>query len=300
MRFTVVVRKACMLPTPAKLNLGLEVLGKRPDGYHEIITIIQAIDWCDFLHWAPAPELQYESPPELGDDLVARALRLLGAAGVTIRASIRLVKQIPLAAGLGGGSSNAGTLLGALVQAGLPANLVQEIAETLGSDVPFFLQNGTALARGRGTELETLPAPPGWFVVVLPELTLSSKTRRLYAALTPADYSDGTATLRQAERLRQGHGLDPLLIRNAFLRPLMAFQAFERAFTTLQSAGARWVWPSGAGPALFSWCPRRETATGLARTLQEQGFLTKVAAPYTVPWASIVGALEVIPEERTL
>lgn len=283
----VVPRAPVSVPAPAKLNLGLEVLGRRPDGYHDIVTILQTIDLCDELCFDPADVCDYQPPASLSDDLVARALHLLRQRGVELTARLRLSKRIPVAAGLGGGSSDAGTLLGILLRAGVPRQLVEETAHQLGSDVPFFLDGGTALARGRGTELEPLPSPDGWFVLVVPELTLGSKTRRLYAALTPADYSDGSATLRQAERLRAGLGLDPRLVRNVFLRPLSAFHEVQRTLEAFAAAGARWAWPSGAGPAIFTWCPERTAAEAIASRLEHAGLRPILAAPYEPDWQSV-------------
>jgi len=236
---------------PAKLNLGLEVIGRRPDGYHEVVTILQTVSLFDRIELTPSAGLEYQPPPGIADDLVARALDELSRRGIEIAARIRLEKQIPIAAGLGGGSSDAGTLLGALATAGVPRALIDEIASGLGSDVPFFVAGGTALATGRGTELEPLPTPSGWFVVVVPRLHLPDKTRRLYQALEPGDFSDGSATRTQAERLRQGLPLDPELVRNPFIRALEAYLEVRQAAEALREAGAHWIWPTGAGPALF-------------------------------------------------
>lgn len=291
MHYRVTIREQVTIPAPAKLNLGLEVLGRRPDGYHEILTILQTIDLCDHLELEPASQLIYQT--SVPDDLVARALRALELHNVTLRARIRLEKRIPLSSGLGGGSSDAGTLLGALWHAGLPEERVRSIAETLGSDVPFFLLGGTALARGRGTEIEPLPSVDGWFVVVVPEVSLPSKTPRLYAALTPSDYSDGSATLHQAERLRAHLGFDPSLVRNAFLRPLLTFEPVRQVVEHFRSAGIAWVWPSGAGPAIFTWSPSRAEAETIATALRTRGLHPYLTHPFTPDWESIATAIDV-------
>lgn len=293
MPYRVTVREPLVVLAPAKLNLGLEVLGKRPDGYHDLVTILQTIDLSDRLVLEPAPRLTYQPPSGMGDEVVARALRSLAEKGVVIEARLSLEKRIPVAAGLGGGSSDAGTLLGAFMHAGLPRSLATAIATQLGSDVPFFLDGGTALARGRGTDLEPLPPPSGWFVLVVPELTLTHKTRQLYAALTPADYSDGLATLRQAERLRLRQDLDPQLVRNAFLRPLLAFEAVRRTLDAFTAAGARWAWPSGSGPAVFTWCPRREAAEQLTLALERSGLRPILTVPLQPSWEQVRAAITV-------
>ena len=124
----VVARAPVSVLAPAKVNLGLEVLGRRPDGYHDIVTILQTIDLCDTLHFEPADGCDYQPPASLSDDLVALTLQLLRQHGVELAAHLRLSKRIPLAAGLGGGSSDAGTLLGIVLRAGVPRELVEEIA----------------------------------------------------------------------------------------------------------------------------------------------------------------------------
>jgi 4-diphosphocytidyl-2-C-methyl-D-erythritol kinase len=263
------------LLAPAKLNLGLEVLGRRPDGFHEIVTILQTVTLFDRLELAPSTALDYETPPGLADDLVARALAELSRRGIHLAARIRLHKLIPIATGLGGGSSDAGTLLGALAHAGVPRTMLEQVAATLGSDIPFFLQGGTALATGRGTDLEPLPTPTGWFVVVVPTLHMPGKTARLYQALEPPDFTDGAATRAQAERLRQELPLDTELIRNPFLRVLVTYPQVRQAFEALRAAGARRIWPTGAGPALFT----------IARTLAEARDLARRA---TVPECQVI------------
>jgi 4-diphosphocytidyl-2-C-methyl-D-erythritol kinase len=272
MPWQVELRHPLVLVAPAKVNLGLEVLGRRPDGYHDVVTILQTISCFDRIVLRPAPTLHYTPPPAIGrDDLVQRALDLLTAAGVRLQVSIHLTKVIPIAAGLGGGSSDAGTLLGALQYTGVSRTLLDEIARTLGSDVPFFLAGGTALARGRGTELEPLPTPSRWLVVAVPPLNLSAKTATLYGRLSPADYSDGHSTLAQAERLRHGQELEPTHLRNAFARTLLEWPACRALVDQLAAAGATTCWPSGAGPAWFTvteqWC----AAWRLTWLLRQQG-----------------------------
>jgi 4-diphosphocytidyl-2-C-methyl-D-erythritol kinase len=152
----------------AKLNLGLRVLYKRPDNYHELRTVFQTISLGDDLEVeyspAKATSIEIEGTPDIPDNLVERAARLmLKGLGLDARVLFRLKKRIPAGAGLGGGSSDAAAVLLALpVLAGqvvAPADL-HALAAELGSDVPFFLQGGTALGLGRGEELYPLPDRP--------------------------------------------------------------------------------------------------------------------------------------------
>src|SRR5579885_2125985 len=146
----------------AKINLDLRVLGKRPDGYHELRTVFQTISLADTLEIAFTPgrktSIELDDALAIPDNLVVRAARLvLDAARIRGTVAMRLTKRIPMGAGLGGGSSDAAAVLLALpVLAGKTAE-IHEIAAGLGSDVPFFLEGGTAVAVGRGTEFYSLP-----------------------------------------------------------------------------------------------------------------------------------------------
>ncbi len=152
----------------AKVNLHLEVLGRRPDGYHEVRTLLQSVDWYDDLEAEAAHEgeLNLEVEPDgaapTGDDnLVLRAARLLWAScGSRPGARLRLVKRIPSGGGLGGGSADAAAalvLLDRLWSLGVPPEVLHSLAAMLGSDVPFFLHGGLALGVGRGDEVYPLP-----------------------------------------------------------------------------------------------------------------------------------------------
>jgi len=152
----------------AKINLGLDVLRRREDGYHEVRTVLQSIDLCDRLEYSPAGSLSLEcSDPDLPageENLVIRAARALREAfGIRQGARIRLTKRIPAQAGLGGGSSDAAVTLLALARLwSLPAGPsdLAVVAAGLGSDVPFFLVGGTALGVGKGEEIYPLPDGP--------------------------------------------------------------------------------------------------------------------------------------------
>ena len=149
---------------PAKLNLELRVLGRRPDGTHEVETVLQAVDLCDRLTIDPAPISTLESSgfavPAGADNLVLRA-----AAAVGLVARFELTKRIPPGAGMGGGSSDAAAVLRA---AGGRRGDLAALAGELGADVPFFLAGGRARARGRGEILEPIPPSTGWFAVAWP------------------------------------------------------------------------------------------------------------------------------------
>src|SRR5215207_1904390 len=184
-----------VIDAPAKLNLGLEVIGRRHDGFHEIATIFVAIDISDRVTLSPADglELSCDDDALAGEENLAwRALRLLrDETNYPGGARIHLRKRIPAASGLGGASSDgAAALLSGRELWGLDVSddRLCDLAVSLGSDVPFFLRGGCAMGRGRGDLLEALPLPADfWFVVVVPDVRIPAKTATLYGRLSNAD-----------------------------------------------------------------------------------------------------------------
>ncbi len=164
-------------PAPAKLNLFLHVVGRRADGYHLLQTLFRLIDHGDHLRFSPRQDGQLRLlnplpgvPPE--SDLTLRAARLLQVeTGCRQGADIHLEKHLPMGGGVGGGSSDAATVLLALNhlwQLGLPRQRLQEIGLRLGADVPVFLFGRNAFAEGVGEDLQALDLPPAWYVVLEP------------------------------------------------------------------------------------------------------------------------------------
>ena len=164
-------------PAPAKLNLFLHVVGRRADGYHLLQTLFRLIDHGDHLRFSPRQDGQLRLlnplpgvPPE--SDLTLRAARLLQVeTGCRQGADIHLEKHLPMGGGVGGGSSDAATVLLALNhlwQLGLPRQRLQEIGLRLGADVPVFLFGRNAFAEGVGEDLQALELPPAWYVVLEP------------------------------------------------------------------------------------------------------------------------------------
>jgi 4-diphosphocytidyl-2-C-methyl-D-erythritol kinase len=183
------------VPAYAKLNLGLRVLYRRPDGYHEIRTVFQTISLADRLAISFTParitRIAIEGTPEIPDNLVERAANLvLEAMRIQGDVLFHLKKNIPAGAGLGGGSSDGAAVLLALpvlVRKTLPWDRLHAIAMQLGSDVPFFLHGGTAIGLGRGEELYPLPdLPAARGLLVAPEIHSSTAEayRDLSARLT--------------------------------------------------------------------------------------------------------------------
>lgn len=283
------------LSAPAKVNLTFEALGRRADVYHEVRTVLHAISLADEIAFAPAPELSLAmDPPETGafssaaaapageDNLVLRAARLLRReAGVKAGAAIRLRKRIPVAAGLGGGSSDAAATLRGLRRLwglDLDADALRELAAQLGSDVPFFVTGGAALAEGRGERLTPLPPAQGGVVVMAPppRETDGGKTAAMYALLRPEHYSDGRASDELAQRLRAGAPASDWggALTNAFeavapqAHPLYA--AMRDAF---EAEGLRPLL-CGSGPAMFALAP---DAPAAAKRLRRAGWPAQAA-----------------------
>ena len=164
-------------PAPAKLNLFLHVVGRRADGYHLLQTLFRFIDYGDRLSFSPRTDgavvLTTPLPGVPSEtDLTVRAARLLQSeTGCSKGVDIRLEKHLPLVGGLGGGSSDAATVLLALNhlwQLGLPRQRLQEIGLTLGADVPVFVFGRNAFAEGVGEALQAVEVPPAWYVVLQP------------------------------------------------------------------------------------------------------------------------------------
>lgn len=169
------------LPAPCKVNLCLNIIGRRPDGYHDLQTAFQLLDYADQLSFALADTLQIGALSGVAttDNLIYRAARKLQAAtGCVAGANIQLQKRIPSGAGLGGGSSDAATTLiglNLLWGTGLTLDELAILGLELGADVPVFIQGRSAWAEGVGERLESLTLPPRWFVVIQPDCQISTR-----------------------------------------------------------------------------------------------------------------------------
>ena len=248
------------LTAAAKVNLALEVLGKRPDGYHEVTTVMQTVDLADRLTLEDADDLTLATTsPEIpvdGSNLALRAAAALReAAKVDRGVKVRLDKRIPVAAGLGGGSSNAAAVLLGLNRLwGLrwPGARLAEVAETLGSDVPFFLKGGVALGTGRGEHITPLTGVPMALVLVNPGTPLS--TAAVYGRVTPAMYSDGerTRTVIEALRARKPFRVAASLYNGLEAAAQEVGGDLVRLRAALMAAGARGALMSGSGPTVFA------------------------------------------------
>ena len=252
---------------------------RRDDGYHEIASILQTIDLHDTLSLEPAEELSLKCDrPELEstDNLVVKAAALLQEeTGYPGGAAIRLHKRIPVAAGLGGGSSDAAAaLLGLdrLWKLGLSIDDLSRLAGSIGSDVPFFLHGGTALALGRGERVRSMPkADLKWLVLLVPSIRVPDKTATMYGGLSPSNYTSGSLTRKLEARIRGGGDVPPQFLFNAFdevaLEVLPELLPYREAFHEL---GAREIHLVGSGPSMFAPVSSKEVGTAVSLMLQHR------------------------------
>jgi len=294
----------------AKVNLTLEVLGKRTDGYHEVTTVLQEIELKDTLSFekhrgviidCDYPDLAYPSPSgkhkknrsftEPGErnratqkkhkkspNLVLEAAKLLQkVTGSRKGAAISINKGIPIAAGLGGGASDAAATLRALNdlwELELPLDQLLQLASRLGSDIPFFLYGGTTLGEGRGERVSPLPTfPPSWVVLFRPPVAIPlNKTEYLYTSLDPSCFNEGQFTSRMVALLRQG-GKPPISsLYNAF--EMIAFTVYaglEDHWHHFSMLGADNIHLSGSGPTLFTIVRDMAQGEGLHSSLISKG-----------------------------
>lgn len=193
--------------SPAKLNLGLWILGKRPDGYHEIFTIYQAISLWDEIYVKEGPlkvETSIGIPQE--ENLVYKALmELQKVTGKEIEVSVYIQKRIPVGGGLGGGSSNVATVLKAVNQL-LGLSLSQEelayVAGKVSSDAPFFLWGGSAIGEGRGEKITPVELPHAVFTVIYPGVSVS--TRWVYRHVGQEELTDRVDSDKIISLLKEG------------------------------------------------------------------------------------------------
>jgi len=250
--------KRLRIRAPAKVNLYLKVLGRRPDGYHDIETLFQAIDLEDELIIEPCTGrsvLKVPGHPDLetASNLVMRAVSWIESeTGGKISIKIRLNKRIPVAGGLGGGSSNAAaTLLGIreLFELPIADESLAQGASTIGADVPFFFKGGTAVGEGIGDCLTAVPLPiDSAFILVNPGFSVST-------ALVYREFS-GTLTARAGkdklrEVLRECPALENLLYNDLQSVAEGLYPEIAKIRTALREMGLNNILMSGSGPTVF-------------------------------------------------
>ncbi|MFB3816962.1 MAG: 4-(cytidine 5'-diphospho)-2-C-methyl-D-erythritol kinase [Candidatus Methylomirabilales bacterium] len=285
------------LESPAKINLFLELVGRRPDGYHEIESVMQLVDLCDRVHLRKSRRgisvtaSGAELPVGRGNLAYKAAALLLAKSGEPGGAEIHLEKRIPVAGGLGGGSSNAAAVLAGLnrlYELGHSRETLRDLAIQLGSDVPFFLGEGLALAGGRGEVLTPLvPWPSQWLVLANPGVPIS--TAWAYREASSKLTLDGArATIRAL--IADGRlPWPPSWAFNRLEAVVLPHKAEIRALRALlEAGGGSPVCMSGSGASVFAVVPSREAAEGLAARARATGAFAVPAT--TLPANPILAA----------
>lgn len=254
----------------AKINLALVVGPRRSDGKHEVVTVLQRIDLHDELEVERADTLIVDGFAE--DTIVRDALLALAdVAGVGPRWRVRIEKRIPVAAGLGGGSSDAATALrlaNATLDVPRSSAELHRIAAGIGADVPFFLHGGAQLATGDGTQLAPVELPSGyWVVLVMPDGDAKESTGKVYAAFDERAGADGFEQRADSLRLALAATRTP--------RDLATFPANDLESSSLSrelmAAGAFRADVSGAGPTVYGLFESATDADSAAASLQRAG-----------------------------
>jgi len=263
----------------AKVNLTLEALSVRADGYHEIASIMQTIDVSDTVTLEDGDGITMEcNRPELNspDNLALRAARLLQAhSGYEGGSLITLEKNIPISSGLGGGSSDAAaTLIGLneLWGLGISNEELSGLGAELGSDVTFFLKGGTAIAIGRGEQVRGLP-PAGlrWFLLLSPQFRAQNKTRAAYALLDSSSFTRGLLTRKLEARINRGGNVPTQSLFNVFDGVAReAFPGLDEYWRTLEALGGQKAHVAGSGPSLFAPVSRREVGMAMQSVLKNR------------------------------
>lgn len=249
---------------PAKLNLFLHITGKRPDGYHNLQTLFQFIDYCDTLHFS-----HYDTPGDIHlesdlegvnpkDNLIVKAAKALQhASGCSKGATIRLDKQLPMGGGLGGGSSDAATTLVALNQlwqTHLSEDRLAEIGLDLGADVPVFVRGRAALAEGVGEQLTPVSLDEPWYLLAIPDCHV--ETAALFADKHLTRNSKPIRIRAFLEGATQGHNdFEPVARR--------LFPDIESCFAVLNQVGEAKL--TGTGACVFCRFDNRESALDAAQ-----------------------------------
>lgn len=275
-----------ILPSHAKINLGLYILGKRQDGYHDICTIFQELEFHDTLYFRRqsgdlAITTDHPSLPVGEENLVYRAVKLLkGSTGCSDQVTIHIKKNIPLGSGLGGGSSNAAmTLVGLnrLFQLGLSVDTLASLGSELGSDVPFFLYGGIALATGRGENIQPLPdSLKGGILLINPGIQISSGWAYKNVNLKLTNSEDLNNVL---PRLRNGviTGAYRFSLKNMLEEPVIKKYPIMRSIKSqLLKYGAEWAMMSGSGSTVFGIFRNKELAEKTLRQMERPDWLMVV------------------------
>lgn len=271
----------------AKINIGLDVLRRRSDGYHEVRMIMQTVDLCDDLLFEKTQQpgivlkTNNDELPVNGDNLICKAAALLfRERGIKEGVKITLTKRIPIAAGMAGGSSDAAATmrgLNELFDMGYSMRELQALGVTLGADIPYCLVGGTMLSEGIGEILTPLPAPPACHLVVAkPDINVS--TGFVYGNLHADTLTEHPDIEGMIEALKIGslQGITDRLGNVLETVTVKEYPVIEELKELLRSKGAENALMSGSGPTVFGIFVNRDEAEKAASTIKEQGLAEQI------------------------
>jgi 4-diphosphocytidyl-2-C-methyl-D-erythritol kinase len=279
-----------VLPAYAKLNLTLDVIGRRPDGYHEIASVMQSVSLHDLITVELCDCKIFDSGglPVAGENLVLKAARGLEAhIGQALPLKTHLHKRIPVAAGLGGGSADAATFLRAAValyRLRISFDDLVSIAASIGQDVPFFLQGGTALATGLGSTLEPLPPLPANWAFVVAEPPVQVLTRQVYEAFDNPLPDPPRRSERLALALKSGSSISADDFGNDLQPAAERSHPELRVFAERIRALLPGAQMSGSGGAFFAAFPDAGAARAALDEVRRQGIAAWLCRPVPA-WA---------------
>jgi len=261
------------LPAPAKLNLFLHITGRRADGYHNLQTLFQLLDYSDTLTFTATPESDIQLSPALPDvdtqdNLIYRAARMLQQhSGCTAGVKITIDKRLPMGGGLGGGSSNAATTLvglNHLWQLNIPLQKLADLGCELGADVPVFVKGQSAWAEGIGEQLQAIDIPEYWYLVLIPDAHASTAEIFAHEQLTRNTHP---ITIRAV--LEQGHRNDCQAVAESLYPEIREARKWLDNFAIAQM--------TGTGACVFARFDSKTAAEAVLERKPEnlQGFVTR-------------------------
>lgn len=281
--------KEISVEASAKVNLYLRVLGRRADGYHEILSLLQAVSLADRLIFraldpAGAVALHGDFAVEPEKNLIVQAVRAFRAVtGIDRGVRIDVEKRIPAGAGLGGGSSDAAAALVALDRlwgTGLGLPRLRALAERLGSDVPFFLHGAASIVEGRGERVRPLPARSDFCLILFhPPFAIDTAAAYRWLDMDP-HRTAGTAAALALEAMYREAPVGQWRLENSFDPVVEArFPLVAEIKRLLIGQNARYAGLSGSGSTVFGLFEGRDEAEKAARGLSDRGFPTRLAVP---------------------
>lgn len=258
----------------AKINLTLELLGRRSDGYQEISSIMQTVSLYDTVNLMPAKKVELNCDTPIKNNLALQAARILSnQTNSSLGVKIDISKKIPVSSGLGGGSSDAAAVLiglNKLWNLNLNKDKLSELGSEIGSDVPFFIHGGTGIASGRGTTINPLPTPKLHHIIILyPNIHLKNKTSTMYSLINDEQITDGMLTQKMEQRINAKSTVSPELMFNGFDSLIeKAYPKLDKYRNILLEQGVKNIHLAGSGPSLYATVHSKNQASLIAQSIR--------------------------------